>query len=192
MDDVAYTLKAFFSLGGKPSADVKSRIEKTSQAGVLKEKISAAQGKNGWHAASEEIYNKAMSLLVVSMLDILVNAWSTYQPLKKYLDKTKYPPTQSILVPLSEHTTKSVHNPYVEIYVNEEPAGKITFQITLSFTVRGVILTIQDGKIKSLKTGEIRAKGTLKCEGALLLEQDFRPIPLPGSVDLGDGIPIPS
>jgi hypothetical protein len=93
-------------------------------------------------------------------------------------------------VPLSEHTVKSEHNPHVEILVNDEPVGKIAFQIALTFTVRGAILIVQDGKIRGFKTGEIRGKGTLKCEGLLLLEQDFRAIPLPGSVDLGDGIPI--
>jgi hypothetical protein len=55
-----------------------------------------------------------------------------------------------------------------------------------------VILLIQDGRIKGAKTGEIKGKGSLKCEGALLLEQDLRPIPLPGSVDLGSSIPIPA
>jgi hypothetical protein len=190
MNDGTYTLKMFFSLGGKPSPEVKSKIERNDQALLLREKISATMGKNGWSAAFEEIYKKATDLLDISVVDVLLGAWNRYQALKKYLDKEKYAPTQSILVPLSEHTVKSEHNPHVEILVNDEPVGKIAFQITLTFTVRGAILIVQDGKIKGIKTGEIKGKGTLKCEGVLLLEQDFRPIPLPGSVDLGDGIPI--
>jgi hypothetical protein len=190
MNDETYTLKMFFSLGAKPSPEVKSKMERNDQALLLREKISTTMGKNGWSAAFEEIYKIATGLLDISVVDVLLGAWSRYQALKKYLDKEKYPPTQSIIVPLSEHTVKSEHNPHVEILVDDEPVGKIAFQITLAFTVRGAILMVQDGKIKGIKTGEIKGKGTLKCEGALLLEQDFRAIPLPGSVDLGGGIPI--
>lgn len=190
MNDGTYTLRMFFSLGGKASPEVKSKLEKNDQAALLREKISAALGKNGWSAAFEEIYKKTADLLDISVVDVLVGAWNTYQALKKYLDKEKYPPTQSILVPLAEHTVKSEHNPHIDIFINDKLVGSIAFQIVLTFTVRGVILIVQDGKIKGIKTGEVKAKGSLKCEGALLLEQDFRPIPLPGSVDLGDGIPI--
>ena len=165
-------------------------MERNDPALLLREKISATMGKNGWAAASEEIYKKATDLLDISVVDVLLGAWSKYQALKKYLDKEKYPSTQSILVPLAEHTVKSEHSPHVEILVNDEPIGRIAFQIALTFTVRGAILIVQDGKIRGFKTGEIKGKGTLKCEGLLLLEQDFRPIPLPGSIDLGDGIPI--
>ena len=192
MNETAYTLRMFFSLGGKASPEVKSKLEKNDQTLQLREKISVAMGKNGWSAAFEEMYRKTTDLLDISVVDVLVGAWNTYQALKKYLDREKYPPTQSILVPLAEHTVKSEHNPHIDILVNDEPVGKIAFQIALTFTVRGVILIVQDGKIKGIKTGEVKGKGSLKCEGALLLEQDFRPIPLPGSVDLGDGIPIPA
>jgi hypothetical protein len=191
MNNGAYTLKEFFSTGAKSgSAEVKSKIEKTDQIAALREKILNAMGKSGWPVTLDEIYRKAVDLLDISVLDLLVGAWNKYQALKKYGDKGRYPPTQSVIVPLSEHTVKSEHRPYIEILVNDEPAGKITFEITLSFTVRGVMLLIQDGKIKNVKTGEVKGKGTLKCEGALLLAQESRPIPLPGSVDLGDGIPI--
>jgi hypothetical protein len=97
MNDGTYTLKMFFSLGGKPSPEVKSKIERNDQALLLREKISATMGKNGWSAAFEEIYKKATDLLDISVVDVLLGAWNRYQALKKYLDKEKYAPTQSIL-----------------------------------------------------------------------------------------------
>lgn len=193
MDDGTYTLKEFFSARSKSgSPEIKSRLEKSDRIASLREKVSNSVGKPGWPMALEEIFKKTVDLLDISVLDLLVGGWDTYQGLKKYLDKEKYPSTQSVLVPLAEHTVKSEHHPRIEIFINDEPVGTIGFEITLTFTARGVILLIQDGRIKEAKTGEIKAKGSLKCEGALLLEQDFRPIPLPGSVDLGDGIPIPA
>jgi hypothetical protein len=191
MDDVIPTLKEFFTARSKSGfPEIKSRLEKNDHVASLREKVSNTVGKSGWPVTLEEIREKIADLLDISMLDVLVGGWNTYLGLRNYVDKEKYPPTQSILVPLAEHTVKSEHHPYIQILINDEPAVKIAFEATFTFTARNVILRIQDGKIKGVKTGEIKCKGVLKCEGALLLEQDFRAIPLPGSVDLGDGVPI--
>ena len=191
MDEGIYTLKEFFAARSKfGSPEIKSRIEKSEHMAPLRERVLNTLGKPGWPMALDEIYKKTADLLDIGVLDLLLAGWDTYQGLKKYTDKNKYSPTQTILVPLAEHTITSEHHPSINVLINDDPAGTITFQITLRFTVRGVILLLQDAKIKGVKTGEIKGKGSLKCEGALLLEQDFHPIPLPASVDLGDGIPI--
>jgi hypothetical protein len=193
MDDGTLTLKEFFAARSKfGPTEIKSRLEKSDRIASLHEKISSTVGKPGWPMAIEEIYRKTADLLNISVLDLLVGGWNTYQGLKKYRDREKYAPTQSILVPLAEHTVKSEHHPHLEISINEEPAGTVDFEIRLTFIARGVILLIQDGRIKGAKTGEIKGKGSLTCEGTLLLEQDFRPIQLPGSVDLGEGVQIPA
>lgn len=192
MNNAQPTVKTLFGMDAiRAPQDVKTKIEKTGQVVALREKISGAVGKTVWPNAFDEISRKTTDLLDMSLIDLLLGAWNKYQGLKKYLDKEKYPPTQSILVPLSEHTVRSEHRPYVEALINDEIIATITFHVALVFTVRGVLLLVQDGKIKSVKTGEIKGKGTVKCEEALLLEQDFRTISLPGTVDLGEGIPIP-
>lgn len=186
------TVKTLFGMDGiRAPQDVKVKIEKTGQVTSLREKISGAVGKTVWPNAFDEISRKTTDLLDMNLIDLLLGAWNKYQGLKKYLDKEKYPPTQSVLVPLAEHTVRSEHRPYVEVLVNDEIIATITFHVALVFTVRGALLLVQDGKIKSVKTGEIKGKGTVKCEEALLLEQDFRTISLPGTIDLGEGIPIP-
>jgi hypothetical protein len=191
MHDVAFNLKEFFTPESKhSSADIRSRMEMSDRILSLREKVSAAMGKSGWAATAEEISRKTTDLLDLSVVDLLVGSWNTYQGLKKYLDREKYSPTQSILVPLAEHTVHSEHHPYLEIFVKDERVGTISFEIRLMFTARGVMLLVQGGMIKGIKTGEIKGKGSLRCEGALLLEQDFRSIPLPGSINLEDGLQI--
>ena len=193
MDDPAFNVKEFFtpeSKSGPP--DIRSRVEKSDGILSLREKVSTVAGKPGWPAAVKEISRKTMDLLDLSIIDLLIAGWNTYQGLKKYLDKEKYRPTQSILVPLAEHTVQSEHHPHLEVYIKDECVGTISFEIRLILAARGVMLLVQDGMIKGIKTGEIKGKGYLKCEGALLLEQDFRSIPLPGSIDLGEGVQIPA
>ena len=192
MNNVQPTVKTLFGMEGKHAPqDVKTKIEKAGQVTSIREKILATLGKTVWPNAFDEISKKSVDLLDINLIDVLVGAWNKYQGLKKYLDREKYPPTQSVLVPLGEHTVKSEHRPYVEVLMNDEVVARITFHVALAFTVRGVLLLVQDGKIKSVKTGEIKGKGTVKCEEALLLEQDFRTVSLPGTVDLGEGVPIP-
>ncbi len=193
MDDAAFNLKEFFTPKSKSgSPDIRSRVESNERILSLREKVSTVAGKSGWPATVEEISRKTMDLLDLSMVDLLVAGWNTYQGLKKYLDKEKYTPTQSILVPLAEHTVQSEHHPHLDIYVKDECVGTIGFEIRLTFAARGVMLLVQDGMIRSIKTGEIKGKGSLKCEGTLLLDQDFRSLPLPGSINLGEGVQIPA
>jgi hypothetical protein len=192
MNNVQPTVKTLFGMEGvRAPQDVKTRIEKAGHVTSLRERISTTVGKPVWPDAFDEISRKVVDLLDMNLIDLLLGAWNKYQGLKKYLDKEKYPPTQSVLVPLGEHTVRSEHRPYVEVLINDEVVARITFQVALVFTVRGVLLLVQDGRIRSVKTGEIKGKGTVKCEEALLLEQDFRTVSLPGTVDLGEGIPIP-
>ena len=152
MDDRSYTLREFFSVRSKlGSPEIKSSLEKSDRIASLREKVLNVVGKSGWPMALEEIYKKTADLLDIRIIDLLVGGWNTYQGLKKYLDNEKYAPTQSILVPLAEHTVKSEHHPQIEIFINDEPVGTIAFEITLSFTGRGVILLVQDGRIKGVK-----------------------------------------
>lgn len=193
MDERAYSLKEFFTVRSKFSfPDIKSKVEKSDRILSLCDKVTNVTGRPGRAAAVEEISKKTVDLLDLNVVDLLVGGWNTYQGLKKYLDREKYTATQSILVPLTEHTVHSEHHPHLEIFIKDEFVGRVTFEIRLVFTARDVILLVQDGKIKRVKTGEIKGKGSLSCEGALLLEQDFRLVPLPASIDLGNGVPIPA
>jgi hypothetical protein len=120
----------------------------------------------------------------------MVKAWNKYRELLKYTDKEKYPPDVSVLVPLAEHTIKSEHKPYIEILINDKSVGKIDFNINISLTLKGIILKIRDGKIKEIQTGSCKGKGTIKCEDLVILEKETESFSLPGSINLGEGIPI--
>lgn len=91
---------------------------------------------------------------------------------------------------MAEHTIKSEHKPYIEILINDKSVGKIDFNINISLTLKGIILKIRDGKIQEIQTGSCKGKGTIKCENFVILEKETESISLPGSINLGEGIPI--
>ena len=191
MNTVPLTLSQFFSLKDKElSPDRLSAIESGEQVSAVKGLVLKQTKGVGWGVIKEEIFKKLGDLLEISIPDILVAAWNKYEILLKYLDREKYPPNESFLVPLAEHCITSEHHPYVEILVNDQPVGKIGFDINVALTLEGIILKIQDGKIKEIFTGTCKGKGTISCDNIVILEKKTESVPLPGAIDLGQGIPI--
>jgi hypothetical protein len=191
MNTVPLTLSQFFSLKDKElSPDRVSAIESGEQVSAVKGLVLKQTKGVGWGVIKDEIFKKLVDLLEISIPYILVAAWNKYEILLKYLDREKYPPNESFLVPLAEHCITSEHHPYVEILVNDQPVGKIGFDINVALTLEGIILKIQDGKIKEIFTGTCKGKGTISYDNIVILEKKTESVPLPGSIDLGQGIPI--
>lgn len=191
MNVAPLTLTQFFSLQNKELLPAKlSTLESSGQVSTVKEAVAKQAKGVGWGVIEDQIFEKLKDLLAISIPDILVAAWNKYQILLKYLDREKYPPNESFLVPLAEHCITSEHHPYVEILVNEQPVGKIGFDIKVALTLEGIILKIQGGKIKEIFTGTCKGKGTISCDNIVILEKKTESVALPGSIDLGQGVPI--
>jgi hypothetical protein len=185
------TLTQFFSFQNEELLSGRlSNLESGEQVSAVKE-VLAKQAKGvRWDVINEQIFEKIADLLAIGIPDILVAAWNKYQILLKYLDRAKYPPNETFLVPLAEHCITSEHHPYLEILVNDQPVGQIGFDIKVTLTLAGIILKIRDGKIKEIFTGTCKGKGTISCNGIVILEESTEFVQLPGSIDLGPGIPI--
>jgi hypothetical protein len=183
------TLYSFFSSDKKVFLSHLPKAEPSEKISSLKDKVTKEE-KVEWPVLSGKIEEKIDDLLDIPIPDILGRAWKKYKELLKYTDREKYPPEVTSMVNLYDHTVKSEHNPYLEVKINEKLIGKIDFHIVLSLAIKGILLKIQDGKIIEITTGTIKGKGTVKCEDYLILEKESETFNLPGSIDLGDGIPI--
>jgi hypothetical protein len=191
MSDSQLTLNQLFSPEKKLSPEKLSSLESKKKIASLKKRILKEVKVKG-PLILDSIIQKTIDMLDIKVLDIMIKAWNKYKILLKYRDRKKYPPNETFLVPLAEHTIQSEHRPSLDILVNDQPVGNIEFSITFSIMLEGIILKIQDGKIKGITTGTCKGKGTLACENVVILEKKTESIPLPGSIDLGEGIPIPA
>jgi len=193
MNNLPITLNQIFVFKeNELSPDKISEIESSNKMLSLKEKISKEIPGIKWNVTLNEVVKKIGDLLNISLADIMVGAWNKYRTLQKYLDQKKYSPEEIIMIPLAEHKIKSEHRPYIEILINDQVVGKIEFSINITLTLEGIILKVQNAKIKEILTGTCKAKGTIKCENFVILEKDLSSISLPGSIALGEGIPIPA
>lgn len=192
MNSSQITLKQFFAFQEKNlNQDRLSAIESSDKLSPIKQKALEKAKAIKWHTLFKESVKQTEDLLNINLAqDIMVKAWNKSGQLLKYLDKEKYPPDQTFLVRLVEHTIKSEHQPYLEIFIDDEPIGKIRFNLTLALTFKGLDLKIKNGKIIEILTGACTGKGTIKCENFLIWEKPTEPFPLPGSIPLGEGITV--
>ena len=191
MNKSPITLNQIFSFKGTElSQNRLSAIESNEKISSLKEVFSKEAKGIRWPVAFNEIIKKIEDLLNIGIPDIMVMAWNKYKILLKYSDRKKYSPDETFLVPLAEHTIKSEHHPCIEILINDKMVGKIGFDINISLKLEGIILKIQDGKIKEILTGSCKGKGTINHGDFVMFEKSLEPIQLSGSIDLGEGIPI--
>ena len=126
------------------------------------------------------------------MIGLLVDGWNKSRELRKYRDEAAYPPDEVVVVALSKHKLESQHKPHLELVVADRPVGRVSFQIDLALAIDGAQLTIQGGRIKRIATGKTSGTGTIRCEGVIVGQKEAKLGTLPGTIDLGSGIPIPA
>ena len=169
-----------------------SMIENLDQQTLdsLKQSYKEKKGSMLWGDLSDEIKSRASELLNIPLQDLLIRAWRESGVLNKYINREEYDPEAVIFIELKEHTMTSNHKPYLDIEINQKSIGKINFEINLELTVQGIILKIQDAKIKQIRTGNMKATGTINCEGHEIGKKESEEVEFPGTLDLGEGIPI--
>jgi len=171
--------------------DARQAIERSEAGARLKEAVGKLPGIE-WGPVASEIEAKIAEVLDVDILGILLGGWKKYRQLQQYRDPAKYPPEETILLTLTEHSISSSHHPKIEILAEQVLVASLEFTITLALTLEGIVLKVRGGKIREICAGRCRGKGTLACAGVPLLERETERFELPGRIDLGDGIEIPA
>ncbi len=188
MAEDALTLKDFLLAR---TEDAREAIEKSPAGAKLKDAVGKLPGIE-WGPVAKEIEAKIGEVLDVDIVSVLLGGWKKYRQLQQYRDTAKYPPEETILLSLTEHSIASAHHPKIEILAGEVAVGSLEFTITLALKLEGVVLKVRGGKIRELSAGRCRGKDTLECAGVALLQKETDPFDLPGRISLGEGIEIPA
>lgn len=192
MSDEQTTLREFFLYTEQEVPEERrTAVESHPDMEALKKSIAEECKGLPWSFTATDVTKKIKDLLDIDVAGIMVGAWSKYREVLKYADSKQYPPTDTYLVSLAEHTVSSTHHPYIDVTVNEKPVGRIEFEVKITLTLKGIILTIKGGRIMSIKTGSCKGKGTITYKGVPVFERQTDSFTLPGTIELGQGIPIP-
>jgi len=159
------------------------------------EEMSSSRQSRGWTdavrgAVTSEVSRRYGELMGVELVDIMSGAWKKYAGLLQYTDKSKHPPEESILVPLGKHTIDSKHSPGIEVFLDNQLILKLMLDVVLALKFESVILRIENGRIREIRPGTVRAEGSIKYGTAALAELKSETIRIPGIINLGYGIEI--
>ena len=186
------TLNEYFGLSVKGSwDDILGELKGGGFLSELKSKAVEIIKPELWPKFAAGIGDDIGELFNVKLgQDLLANAWRKYSELTEYADPEKHPPEETNLVPLGKHTLKIEYSPYLEILLQGQPLGKMIFDVKLALELEGFVLTIRDGKILKVRTGDCRGSGTVEYADKKILQRKLTKVNLPGAIDLGEGISL--
>ncbi|MBZ5563046.1 MAG: hypothetical protein LAP13_11585 [Acidobacteriia bacterium] len=191
MSELEITLKDVFPTAARGLAkSMMAVLASCSSTRQLQEHLLNQVKGVQWAWVLKEIWCKIPELLDVKLVNVLSGAFNKAREFEKYTDPKKYPPDQVILADLAEHTLKSEHHPYVEVLLNDQPVGRLVFDVAVALVLKGLVLKIQNARIKAISPGSCQAKGSIALEKAVLVERALTPLTLPGFIDLGEGISL--
>jgi len=192
MSSTRVTVGGLFGVG--PEGLSTDQIPDAALTQVYAQMQEQMQDKAGaaWKMAQGNLNQHLARVLDIDVIGLLVDGWNKSRELRKYRDEAAYPPDEVVVVALSKHKLESQHKPHLELVVADRPVGRVSFQIDLALAIDGAQLTIQGGRIKRIATGKTSGTGTIRCEGVIVGQKEAKLGALPGTIDLGTGIPIPA
>lgn len=145
--------------------------------------------KAGLGAVSDQIATVAHGLLDLDLSDLVTEGWRKFEDLTAAARRSLAAPGSREIVDLASHSIVSKHSPHVDVLVDDVRVATVRFDLSVEFTVKGVVATVRDGCLVSLQSGVCDVSGKLAAEGRQLARREAH-YELPWLVKLGDGIPL--
>ena len=187
MSNTNLSMKDMF---GKMPETQSAALERAELVAALKKELSAKSTLIQWSVVRGILFDKTVAMLDIPLVSFLAPAWKKYREIMEFADARKYPPDETELVSLAEHTIAIKHHPYLKVTYRGKPLpnAKLTFTLQAELTLRGVILNIRDGRIVVIQAGSVSGSGELLFEDRSIIKKEFPTCTLAGSIDLGSGI----
>jgi hypothetical protein len=122
----------------------------------------------GREAAADQVAVVAHGLLDLDLGDLVVAGWRKQGQLAAAAERTAANPGSSEVVELATHRVSSAHHPSVELLVNDAHLATVTFDLTIEFVIKALVVTVRDGHVVSLHSGACDVAATLAAEGIQL------------------------
>jgi hypothetical protein len=174
-------------------ASIRAMADALQQQGALGS-ISAAVktlSRAGLGAVSNQIATAAHGLLNLDLDlgDLVVTGWCQFADLTAAAKRTVAAPGSVEVVDLATHSVTWTHNPQIDVLANDARVATVHFELSISFTVKGLAATVRYGRLVGFSSGGCEVTGTLAAEDRQLAQREAQ-FQLPLLVRLGDGIPL--
>src|SRR5579859_2999760 len=189
MSDIPFTLNTLLGLPDREFCEqVLAAGSQPEETDSMKERASKGLRGLQWKAVEGEIRKKAGELLNIDVMGLIAAAWHDGKVMGRLEDGDKSK-EGTAHIPLQEHTIHSELEPYIEIQFGSL-SKKIVLTVKIEIKLSGLILKIEDSKIKAIEARSVMGTGDINIKKVRLLRRGFGPIELPAKVNLGNGIPL--
>lgn len=182
------TIRDLFSLSSEAS-ELAAGLEAKDFA-EIEGKIAALAEPIPWSRVQSEVAGLISAALGTTVLDAWACAWRTYQEIKNDAEESRKSPDAVVLSRLAEHSIDSTLHPYVEVLLGPKTLGKITFDVTLTTLLKGLLLGLKNGRIVFLELARCEWSGSVATKGINLLEHKLTKLDLPGRITLKHSLPL--
>ena len=179
-----------FDSNAQVAGKTREKMEKQPEGVDLRAELAKKSRLIKWDVVADVLLDRAVEMSDIPLAEILLPAWKKYREIEKFADPQSYPPEDTELVSLLEHTIHSEHKSSLEILFKGVQVKVINFTVVTELTLEGVVLQIRGGRVMAIEAGSVKGKASLAMESKIVLERPFAPIPLPGRIDLGAGVPL--
>lgn len=149
----------------------------------------ARLGRSARGLLDEQLADAAAGLLDVDLGATAVAGWRRHQQLVQAARETRDAPGLTLLVDLAAHRTTSTWRPRVELVVAGGAAAHVTFELSVTLEVVGLMAAVAGGRLTRLGGGRGTLTARLAVGGQVLAERSA-PFDAHRSVRLGDGVPL--
>lgn len=162
------------------------------------------QVAKAWHLPAERLRESAVGQVVdrihqvfsLPFYKVLAAAWRRHPACRAYCDPEQFPPGESHVVELAEHTVGWECEPAVEVLadgLSTAGAGRLAeldFEVELESAVHAGLLTIRDARFIKMEAADLVLSATVRLKGFTIARYEV-PVQLPGALRFGDdGEPI--
>lgn len=179
-----------FDSNADVAANTREKMEKEPAGVELRAELAKKSRLIKWNVVADVLLDRAVEMSDIPLAKILLPAWKKYREIEKFADPQSYPPEDTELVSLVEHTVQTEHKASLEILFKGAQVKVIDFAVATELTLEGVVLQIRGGRVMAIEAGSVKGKASLAMESKIVLERPFAPISLPGKIDLGEGLPL--
>jgi hypothetical protein len=173
--------------GDIPDPSVAGGVESEDLRNLQKQ-LSISALPIAWSRVQSEVSGMLSSVMNTGVLDLWAHGWEKYQGLMDDVEKSRNSPRATVLSPLAEHSIETKLHPFLEIYLGPKKIQTLYFDVTLTTRIKGLVLSLKNGRITSLQLVECEWKGSIGIKNAILVSRPLGKLKLPGRIELKRGI----
>ena len=169
-----------------------SRLDRLDE--VLQNELGKEEGVGAlaWDVVESQATDAIASALDCDPFEVLARGWAVARNLHEYADASKHPRRERSVVHLGKHPMTVTMHPVLKYRIGPVASPPLRFTLELTAEFESVALSIKDGHITGIGSGECYVSAQLKYRDVKLHpEQQSRHVKLPGYLKFNvPGVPI--